>query len=455
MTAVDNHIVNVMLPTLQREFDVSLSSVQWTVISYVLVLAVFIPAAGWIGDRFGTKRVFLIALGLFTAASVFCGLAQSLPQLVGARVLQGAGAGMLTPVATAMLFRAYPPAERARMTRLLIIPVLLGPVLSQPLGGLFVDTLSWRWAFIINLPFGLIAMGVCFLGLREHREPGREGLDVMGFVLSGFGLSLLLYGLSEGSGRGWRSPLFWGCALAGAVLLAIFARIELRKANPMLKLTLLHDRIFRATNVVNVFNNAAFSGLLFLAPVFLQEARGESALSSGLTTFCTALGVMIASQTVGRLYPRVGPKRMCMFGPVGLSLMLLCFLAVDTDTSLWIVRGVLFLAGFSNSASTIALQTSMFSTISSSDTGSGASIFSVGRQASTAIAIAVFTICISLAPGDIVDRFHFTFVIAAVISICSGLFAALLIHDSDAASTMHAPRTADEKVQRELDLVTE
>jgi EmrB/QacA subfamily drug resistance transporter len=203
MSAMDNHIVNVMLPTLSRDFHTPLASVQWTAIGYVLSLAVFIPASGWFGDRLGTKRVFLFALGTFTFASVLCGQARNLPELVLFRVLQGIGGGMLTPVGTTMLFRAYPPRERARMTRILLVPILLGPVLAQPVGGFLVQDLSWRWAFYLNLPIGIVAFTTSALFLVEHREEGMKRFDVPGFVTSALGLSLILYAFSEAALKSW------------------------------------------------------------------------------------------------------------------------------------------------------------------------------------------------------------------------------------------------------------
>ena len=153
MTAIDMQIVNVALPTLSRTFDASFSDVQWTVIAYLLTLAVVIPASGWIGDRVGTKRTFLFALALFTAASALCGLADSLPELIAARALQGVGGGMLTPTGTAMLYRAYGPDQRAKVARTVILPILVGPAAAPILGGVL-PTLSWRWVFLINVPLG-------------------------------------------------------------------------------------------------------------------------------------------------------------------------------------------------------------------------------------------------------------------------------------------------------------
>src|ERR1700729_2787948 len=197
MTAIDMQIVNVALPTLSREFDAPLSDVQWTVIAYLLTLAIVIPASGWIGDRVGTKRTFIFALALFTAASALCGAANTLPELIAARALQGIGGGMLTPTGTAMLYRAYGPDQRARVARTLILPIL---------GGVVTQTLSWRWVFLINVPVGIVVLAFAYLYLPEHREAPSGRLDVRGMLLSGVGLSALMYAISEGSVVGWAAP---------------------------------------------------------------------------------------------------------------------------------------------------------------------------------------------------------------------------------------------------------
>src|ERR1700733_9535060 len=189
MTIMDVTIVYVALPSIARSFDVSPAATDGVVVGYLVSLAVWIPASGWVGDRFGTKRTFLIAISLFTFASFLCGLSQSVLELVLFRVLQGAGGGMLTPVGMAMLYRAYPPAERARVARLLVIPTVMAAALGPLMGGALVDSLSWRWVFFVNVPIGLAALIFSTLKLKENRERAGERFDVPGFVLaaSGFG----------------------------------------------------------------------------------------------------------------------------------------------------------------------------------------------------------------------------------------------------------------------------
>jgi EmrB/QacA subfamily drug resistance transporter len=205
LAGVDMQIVNVALPTLSRYFSAPLAQVQWIAIAYLLALAVFIPGAGWIGDRVGVKQTFVFALVLFTLASALCGAVHSLGELIAARAAQGAGGGIMTPSGMAMLFRTFPPERRARMARTVILPILIGPGSAPILGGAITEWLSWRWVFMINVPagIGMVLFAWRFLPRTPPTTAGR--LDVFGMLLSGLGLSSVLYAISEGSTLGWGS----------------------------------------------------------------------------------------------------------------------------------------------------------------------------------------------------------------------------------------------------------
>src|SRR5581483_9618414 len=258
MNIMDITIVNVALPTIGRTFHILPTSVDSISISFLVSLAVFIPASGWLGDRFGGKPVLLTAIAVFTVASALCGLASSLGELVAFRILQGAGGGMLAPVGMAMLFRVFPPEERIRAAAVLTVPTTLAPALGPVLGGLLVTDLSWRWVFYVNVPLGAaaLAFGAVFLRQPAQARPGR--FDLAGFALSGFGLGLLMYGFSEGPGLGWRQPQILATIAAGAVLLAAMVAVELRSAAPLVDLRLLGNRLFRAGNGVMVLASVAF-----------------------------------------------------------------------------------------------------------------------------------------------------------------------------------------------------
>ncbi len=247
---------------------------------------------------------------VFTVASAACGAATSLAELVAFRILQGAGGGMLAPVGMAMLFRVFPPAERVRASAILTVPTTLAPALGPVLGGLLVTEASWRWVFYVNVPIGAAALifGLIFLEDTPQAQPGR--FDLPGFLLSGVGLGLLMYGVSEGPNLGWHRPEIIGTIAAGVILLAVMVVVELRSAAPMVDLRLLENRLFRAGNGVMVLASVAFLGTLYAISLYYQDGRGLSALGSGLSTFPEAFGVMGGAQLASRwLYPRLGPRR--------------------------------------------------------------------------------------------------------------------------------------------------
>ena len=361
-------------------------------IAYLVSLAVFIPASGWLGDRFGGKRVLLIAIAVFTVASVLCGLAQNITELIVFRILQGAGGGMMAPVGMAMLYRVFPPSERVRAASILTIPTTLAPALGPVLGGFLVTTLTWRWVFFVNLPIGIVAIifGALFLEHSGVIDAGR--LDVPGFVLGGAGLGLLMYGVSEGPLEAWSSPEVIATCVAGVVLLAVFVFVELRQSRPLVDLRLLKGRLFRSTNAVMFLASAAFLGTLYLVPLYFQDARGLSALQSGLSTFPEAFGVMIGAQFSSRLiYPRVGPRRHISAGLIGLALGMLLLTQVTVTTNLWLIRGIMFLLGWMMAQVIVPNQAASFAMITPESMGRASTFFNTMRQVGSATGVAVLS----------------------------------------------------------------
>lgn len=438
MDIMDTTIVNVALKTMADDLGAELADVEWIVLGYLLSLAVWIPASGWLGDRYGTKRTFLVALAMFTGASVLCGLATNLSQLIAFRILQGVGGGMLTPVGTAMLFRAFPPAERARASTVLIIPTVLAPAAGPVVGGYLVTNASWRWIFYVNVPLGIAGLLFGAFFLREHREPSAGRFDVPGFVLSGAGLALVLFGLSEGAERGWAAPLVVGPLVVGLTLFVALVAVERRTAEPMLALRLYKERMFRNSNILLTFTYGSFAGVLFLIPLFLQDYRGLSALDSGLTTFPQAIGVMVASQVAGRLYPRVGPRRLITGGLVVVGIVTSAFFWFDAETNLWLVRAVMFVRGLGMAFSFVPMQAATFANVSAADTGRASAIFSTQRQVAAALGVAVLaTIWQTTARSTgSLDGYHAGLLAGTFVVLIGAVLAWTLIRDVDAAATM-------------------
>ena len=451
MDIMDSTIVNVAIPSLVKDLHTTAASVEWVVLGYLLSLAVWIPASGWVGDRIGTKKTFLFALFAFTAASALCGLAQTAGQLIAFRILQGVGGGMLTPVGTAMLFRAFPPSERAKASAVLMIPAVFAPALGPVVGGWLVTDVSWRLIFYVNVPVGIAGFIFGALFLKEHREPKAGSFDIPGFVLSGAGLALALYALSEGPRAGWTRPNVLAPGILGVAMFVALIRVELRAKHPMLDLRLFRERMFRNANIVMILAMAGMIGVLFLLPQFLQNLRGLSALQSGLATFPQAVGMMVAIRFVAKLYPKVGPRRMVISGLLAVASTTFGFLFIDVATSLWWIRGLMFLRGISMAVAFIPMQAATYSNISRADTGRASALFSTQRQVGSAFGVAILaTVWLgrtkSLVHGltgqaaisaASVRGYHDAFFVAALLALVA-MGAAFMIRDSDALASLPA-----------------
>ncbi len=445
MTIMDATIVNVALPTIGHDFNVSPTSVDSIAIGFLVSLAVFIPASGWLGDRFGGKRVLLAAIVVFTIASALCGLATSLGELVVFRVLQGVGGGMLTPVGMAMLMRVFPPAERVRAAAILTVPTTFAPALGPLLGGLLVTDASWRWVFYVNVPIGIAALifGAMFLRQEEQDHPGR--FDLPGFLLSGLGLGLAMYGVSEGPNKGWHSADVLGSIAIGAVLLVAMVIVELRTAEPMVDLRLLKNRLFGAANGVMVLASIAFLGALYAVSLYFQDGRGMSALAAGLSIFPEAFGVMAGAQLASRvLYPRLGPRKHVIVGLAGTAISIGLLGLLGPGTSLWWARLLLVTLGLSMGNIFVPLQAAAFATITPAATGRASTMFNAVRQLGGAIGVAVLTSAIvAVGPVHLVaghltanlTAYRVAFLVAAAFALMSIGFA-MLIRDADAAQTI-------------------
>jgi EmrB/QacA subfamily drug resistance transporter len=449
MSIMDTTIVNVALPTIGRDFSVSPTAVDSVSIAFLVSLAVFIPASGWLGDRFGGKRVLLTAIAVFSVASALCGVASSLGELVAFRVLQGVGGGMLAPVGMAMLFRVFPPSERIRAASILTVPTTLAPALGPVLGGLLVTDLSWRWVFYVNVPIGVAALvfGAVFLRQRTETRPGH--FDVAGFLLSGIGLGSLMYGISEGPDLGWGSAEVLATVAAGVALLAAMVVVELRTAEPIVALRLLGNRLFRSTTSVLILASIAFLGTLYIISLYYQDGRGLTALGSGLSTFPEAIGVMIGAQLASRiLYPLLGPRRHIALGLTGTAASIGLLSLLTAHSSLWWARLLMFTMGLAMAQVFVPTQAAAFATISPGATGKASTMFNAARQVGGAIGVALLTTAIvligttHLVAGHQVANltaYRIAFLVAAAFCLAGAAFA-LSIHDADAAATIPSRR---------------
>lgn len=449
MDILDVTIVNVSLFNISKDFHASLPSTTWIVLGYSLSLAVWIPVSGWVGDRFGTRRTFIFALCMFVLASVLCSEAKSISQLIAFRVFQGVGGGMLTPTGTALLFRAFPPAMRAKASAILAIPTVLAPAAGPVLGGLLTDTVGWRWIFRVNLPIGILALVVAVFGLKKDDVSTKRPFDLPGLVLTLLGFPALVYVLERGSEDGWLSGRILLAGAVGIVSLVGLVWWSNRTPTPMLDLRLLRERLFGVTNLVSFVSSMAFLGVVFVLPQFLQRVAGYSALKSGLTTFPQALGVIVTSRLAGKLYVKMGPRKLMFLAYFGMAVFSIGFMLVTVHTDPWAIRILMFIRGLLLAFAFIPLQAASYAKISPEATGRASAIFSTQRQLGGAVGVAVLSTVLastipqkfgaSVVAPELVNKyttaFHYTFLAAALLTFAAA-FLALFVRDEDAKATM-------------------
>jgi EmrB/QacA subfamily drug resistance transporter len=333
MVMLDQTVVNIALPKITTVFGVGVHETQLVVTSYMLALAVIMPATGYLSDTFGTKRLYLITMALFTGGSLLCGLAWNNTSLVVFRVIQGLGGGMMTPLGMTMLFQVVPPQRRNTMMGFFGLPLMLAPVLGPTLGGYLVEYIDWRVIFTLNVPVGILGLFLGFTLLRETEHVPGLKFDLRGFVLSAIGFSAILLALSDAATDGWTSPSVLGRFGIGIVALLAWVWVELTDKHPLLELRLFKIPIFTLSSLVTfVLTIGMFGGMLIL-PLFLQNLRGLGAAETGLILIFQVLPMTIAMPLVGRLVDKVGARAVILTGLPLLALTTWQFGRLDLTTS--------------------------------------------------------------------------------------------------------------------------
>ncbi|MFG3281362.1 DHA2 family efflux MFS transporter permease subunit [Streptomyces sp. NPDC048111] len=396
MNGLDSTIVNPALFTIAGDFGQPVSAANTVETAFLVALALALPVAGWLGDRFGTKRIFLTSLAAFTLASAVCGLAQNLATLVVARGVQGLAGGLLTPVGMTLLFRAFEPHERARLGKVLIVPTALMPALGPPLGGLLTEHLTWHWLFFVNVPIGTAAVLLGVFGLREHVEGSAGPFDRTGFLLVTPALGLLTYALGFGPSQGWGRPAVAISAVLGGMLLVAAVLHQLRSVQPLLRLRLFRDRAYGTASALAGVTAAGLMGVLFVFPLLYQAALGASALDAGLSVFPEAIGLMFASQVVDRLLPRIGPRRLVVPALLLAALVFAALALPGVAEHAWSVRALMFAIGLVLGTAVLTVQLAGFETLAPPDMGNAMGLFQIVRTLGGAAGIAV---CAALVGG--------------------------------------------------------
>lgn len=401
MSILDITVVNVALPTFQRVFadggePLAYSAVAWTVTGYTLALATVIPLTGWAADRFGTKRLYMTALLLFTAGSALCASATSIELLVAFRVLQGLGGGMLMPLGMTIMTRAAGPARMGRLMAILGVPMLLGPIFGPILGGWLIENYSWHWIFLINLPIGALALGYAFMVLPGDRPEPSESFDWVGMALMSPGLALFLYGVSSIPGEGtFFATKVLVPGVVGLLMVAGFVVWSFRPTHPLLDLRLFRNRNLTVSIITMFLFAAAFFGGLLLVPTYFQQVRGESPVDAGWLMAVQGLGAMVTMPIAGALTDRLPVGRIVPFGLLGITGGMFALTRLDGSTSYAYILTVLFVMGLGMGATMMPLMTSALKTLTSHEVARGSTLLNISQQIASSIGVAIMSVVLT------------------------------------------------------------
>lgn len=426
MENTDSTILATALPTIARDLGIDPISLKLAVTSYLVSLAVFIPASGWVADRVGACTTFRVALVVFMAASIGCAFSQSLAEFVFWRAVQGAGGAMMVPVGRMVVVRAVPKAELVRSLSFLAMPSLIGPMLGPPLGGFIVTYADWRWIFFVNLPIGIlgIVLATLFIPDARHDTPP---LDVKGFVLSALGLGGLVVGLAV-SGRRIAPPeVALGCMGLGALSLYAYVRHAFKVERPLLDLRLLRFHTFEAGILGGTLFRLGVGASAFLLPLMLQLGFGLDALSSGLITFAGAIGALCMKPLAQRFLRRFGFRRLLIVNGLIASSLLLANAFWTALTPPLLISAVLLVGGFSRSLQFTSLSAITYAELEQRQIGAATGMATVAQQVSVSFGVAIGAMVLELSEWahgrhePLAADFSVAFVVVGLLSALTAL----------------------------------
>jgi EmrB/QacA subfamily drug resistance transporter len=429
MENLDATILNTAVPTMSHALGVAPLDLKAVLTTYTLSLAVFIPVSGWMADRFGTRRVFLAAVGLFTIGSVLCGLSVNVPMLVVSRALQGIGGAMMTPVGRVALVRSFPRSDLLRVTQFVIIPALIAPLIGPLAGGLIVHWLPWQTIFFLNIPFGLAGLWVMRRYMPDYRRPDAPPLDRVGFVLFGAGVGLLSYVLEVFGEHRLSMPTMAALALLSVVLLVGYYLHARRESAPMLRLDLLRARTLRVSVVGGFTTRLGVGGMPFLLPLLYQLGLGYLPWQAGLLTMPHAMAA-IGMKVIGRkVLARFGHRCVLIVNTLFLGAAICLFAFVDQSTPIWCILLLSLTIGFISSLQFTSINTLVYADVDDRDASQAGSIASTAQQMSLSFGIAFAALLASWYLGqhagtvsaETIPALHKAFITMGLVTMVSAL----------------------------------
>jgi EmrB/QacA subfamily drug resistance transporter len=387
MESLDTTILNTAVPAISAALHIGPLSMKAVLASYTLSLAVFIPISGWVADRFGTRRVFATAIGLFTLGSFFCGISSNVHVLVACRILQGCGGSMMVPVGRLTLVRTFAKSDLLRAMSFVSIPALIAPMLGPIAGGLIVDYLHWRVIFFLNIPIGLVGLIMVYLHLPDYREETHP-LDTVGLILFGSGIALLSYVLEVFGEHTLSAPEVLGLLVLSLALLAGYWLHAKSLAFPLLQLSLFKIRTFRAAVSGSFFTRLGIGGVPFLLPLLYQVGLGFTPVQSGLLIMPQALAAMAMKAVMPRLLSAIGYRWVLISNTILIGMLLLLFATIGVSTPVWIIVLQAFFYGAFTSLQYTSMNTLVYADTTDEQSSAASSIASTLQQMSISFGVA-------------------------------------------------------------------
>jgi EmrB/QacA subfamily drug resistance transporter len=388
MESLDTTILNTAVPAIAKALGVAPLSMKAVLASYTLSLAVFIPISGWMADRFGTRRVFSCAIGLFTLGSFLCGISSNIHVLVACRILQGYGGAMMVPVGRLTLVRTFAKSELIRAMSFVAIPGLIGPMLGPVAGGLIVGYFHWRVIFFVNMPIGLLGLYLVDRHLPDYREEHGHPLDVMGLILFSSGIALLSYVLEVFGEHTLSGGAMAGLLTLSTALLIGYGVRATRMEFPLLRLALFRIRTFRASVSGSFFTRLGIGGIPFLFPLLYQVGLGFTPIQSGLLMMPQAFAAMSLKITMPIILRRFGHRAVLISNTMILGLLIVLFATIGVGTPVWLIVAQAFVYGFFTSLQYTSMNTLAYADVTEEETSAASTIASTMQQMSISFGVA-------------------------------------------------------------------
>jgi EmrB/QacA subfamily drug resistance transporter len=453
MIMLDNTVVNVALPSIEKDLHISIAQLEWIVTAYALVFAALMITGGKLADLFGRRRIFVVGLAIFTLSSLACGFAPSSGFLIGARAFQGIGAALMNPATLSIITATFPPKQRGQAIGIWAGVSAMALAIGPLAGGLIVDNINWNWIFFVNVPVGVLGIVVAKFFIDESRDTSHEqSIDLPGLATSAAGLFALSYALIEGNAKGWASGEILGLFAAAAVLLVAFVLLESRQRLPMLDLSLFKIGSFVGANIVAMLVSLGMFGVFFFVSLYIQNILGYSPTKAGAAFLPMTILIILLAPIAGKQSDRIGSRWLMGGGMTVLGISLLLYQRVGLHSTFWTLLPAMVLGGVGMAFVMSPMTSAAMGAVPIDKAGVGSGVLNSFRQVGGALGIAVMGAILAsylhvpastpLGKQQYVDGLHAALLVSALIAFAAAAVAVALVRVSPQTEHAHIAEMA-------------